>query len=100
MFAGLFTQFGGWIAAAIAVAVSLFTAYRSGHSAGKSQANAENAQANADIQVAAAQKREEVANATVTQAQKTSVEVDALPSGAAADELRNEFSRTDTGSKV
>lgn len=100
MFTGIIAQFGGWIAAAIAVAVSIFTAYRSGHSAGKSQANAENAQANADIQVAAAQKREEVANATVTQAQKTNVEVDALPVGAAADELRNQFSRTDSDSKM
>lgn len=100
MIAGLFTQFGAWIVAAVAVAVSLFTAYRSGHSAGKSQANAENAQANADIQVAAAQKREDVANATVEQARKTSVEVDALPTGSAAEQLRNEFSRADSDSKV
>lgn len=88
MIASLLATVGPWIGALVAGALALFGVYKAGHSAGKSQANAENAQVNANVEVAAAQKQAQDATQQLQTVQTIQNENANLDANAIADRLQ------------
>lgn len=92
-FKNLIGNFGGYIAALAAIVAGVFAAWIGGRKVATAETKGENAEANAAKQIQ--QTRDEIAveSNTIKGTTDAKDEVNRLDSGAAADELREQWSR-------
>lgn len=93
-------KFAGWIVAALSVVAMVLTIWHTSRKVGKAEAKADYAKEHEDESVGraadaieTAQKVNAVENAKVEAANETVNQVNVLPDGAAADQLRDKWSR-------